>query len=78
LGGFGGTVMIDIARIFVASPPLAYAIVFGIEAALFLAAATLAFGIIERNDRRIFEGWSRRRSDNQAPDRMLARGVDAA
>lgn len=42
LGGFLGTVAIDVARWLLASPPLAYAVVFGAEAVLFLFAAGLA------------------------------------
>jgi BCD family chlorophyll transporter-like MFS transporter len=42
LGGFLGTVAIDIARHFLAHPPLAYGLVFTGEAALFVVAALLA------------------------------------
>jgi BCD family chlorophyll transporter-like MFS transporter len=42
LGGFLGTVAIDITRHFLAHPPLAYGLVFSGEAALFVVAALLA------------------------------------
>jgi BCD family chlorophyll transporter-like MFS transporter len=42
LGGFLGTVAIDVTREFVAAPAPAYAIVFGGEAVLFIVAAALA------------------------------------
>jgi BCD family chlorophyll transporter-like MFS transporter len=42
LGGFLGTVAIDVTREFVATPATAYAIVFGGEAVLFIVAAFLA------------------------------------
>ncbi len=45
LGGFAGTVAIDVTRAIFDSPPLAYAIVFGAEALLFLVAASLAAGV---------------------------------
>ncbi len=45
LGGFGGTVLFDVARLVVASPATAYALVFGLEAALFVLAAVLALRI---------------------------------
>jgi len=45
LGGFLGTAMIDITGFIVASDALAYGIVFGAEAGLFMLAAVLAAGI---------------------------------
>jgi BCD family chlorophyll transporter-like MFS transporter len=48
LGGFGGTVMIDVARALVALPERAYALVFGVEALLFLASALLALRLTHR------------------------------
>lgn len=42
LGGFAGTVVLDLARPFVASPGAAYGTVFALEAALFLLSAVLA------------------------------------
>lgn len=48
LGGFGGTVMIDVARLLVAAPERAYALVFGFEAMLFLASAMLAMSLTHR------------------------------
>jgi BCD family chlorophyll transporter-like MFS transporter len=42
LGGFLGTVAIDVTRAFVAEPAAAYAVVFGGEAVLFIVAAFLA------------------------------------
>jgi BCD family chlorophyll transporter-like MFS transporter len=49
-GGFLGTVLSDLARLFVASPGGAYAFVFALETIGFIAAAMLAWGI--RIDRR--------------------------
>ncbi len=45
LGGFAGTVAIDVTRALLDSPPLAYAVVFGAEALLFVVAALLAAGV---------------------------------
>jgi BCD family chlorophyll transporter-like MFS transporter len=42
LGGFLGTVASDLARYFFGSPVVAYSVVFGCEAALFVVAAGLA------------------------------------
>ena len=42
LGGFAGTVAIDVTRWVFDAPALAYAVVFGAEAAMFLVAAVLA------------------------------------
>jgi BCD family chlorophyll transporter-like MFS transporter len=42
LGGFGGTVAIDMARALIPSTAHAYAVVFGMEAALFFASAWIA------------------------------------
>jgi len=42
LGGYAGTVVLDLARPFVASPGAAYGTVFALEAALFLLSAVLA------------------------------------
>lgn len=44
-GGFGGTALVDVARLIVGQPALAYALVFLIEAALFVLAAVLAYRI---------------------------------
>jgi BCD family chlorophyll transporter-like MFS transporter len=54
-GGLAGTAASDLARHVFGSPATAYAAVFGMEAALFLAAAVLAMGVFqtrgaERND----------------------------
>jgi MFS transporter, BCD family, chlorophyll transporter len=45
LGGFAGTVMVDVTRMIYGSPVTAYAFVFAIEALLFIAAAIMAAGI---------------------------------
>ncbi|MDJ0943127.1 MAG: BCD family MFS transporter [Kiloniellales bacterium] len=45
LGGFAGTLAIDVTRALLESPPLAYAVVFGAEALLFVVAAFLAAGV---------------------------------
>jgi BCD family chlorophyll transporter-like MFS transporter len=45
LGGFLGTVGVDVLRAFVPAPQVAYASVFAAEAALFLIAANLAAGV---------------------------------
>lgn len=45
LGGFAGTVMVDVTRMIYGSPVTAYAFVFAIEALLFVAAALMAAGI---------------------------------
>jgi BCD family chlorophyll transporter-like MFS transporter len=45
LGGFLGTVAIDIARSFIAEPAHAYALVFGAEALLFLGAAAIGTSV---------------------------------
>ena len=45
LGGFTGTVVVDVARRFVGTPLTAYDVAFVAEAALFLVAAMLARGI---------------------------------
>ncbi len=49
LGGFTGTLAIDVARLAIASPQIAYATVFAIEGLLFLAAAFLALRLDARN-----------------------------
>jgi BCD family chlorophyll transporter-like MFS transporter len=49
IGGFTGTLAIDVARLAVASPSTAYAVVFAIEAALFVMAAVLALRLDARN-----------------------------
>lgn len=48
LGGFGGTLLIDLARAVFAAPGHAYALVFAIEASLFVASALLAIRIAPR------------------------------
>ncbi len=45
LGGFLGTVAIDVARVFIAAPAQAYALVFAAEASLFLAAAAIGLRV---------------------------------
>ena len=45
LGGFIGTLAIDTARLFIAEPAFAYAIVFSGEALLFIAAAMLGLKV---------------------------------
>ncbi len=45
VGGFGGTVMIDVARATIGAPEIAYAIVFGVQAVMFLVAAGVAMRI---------------------------------
>jgi BCD family chlorophyll transporter-like MFS transporter len=45
LGGFAGTVAIDVTRIFLQDPTVAYATVFLGEAMLFVAAAMLGIGV---------------------------------
>lgn len=52
LGGFGGTLMVDAARALIAKVEWAYALVFGLEAAMFVAAAVLAMGINPRESRK--------------------------
>ena len=47
IGGFFGTAMIDLTRALLADPAIAYAIVFGMEAAAFIAAAALALWSME-------------------------------
>jgi BCD family chlorophyll transporter-like MFS transporter len=48
IGGFAGTVLVDISRAVLGSPVMAYATVFAIEALLFLAAAALAAAVGRR------------------------------
>ncbi len=50
LGGFLGTVSIDITRAITGDIPLSFAIVFGVEAALFIAAAIIALRVGARPD----------------------------
>jgi MFS transporter, BCD family, chlorophyll transporter len=45
IGGFAGTAASDIARYIIGTPTMAYALVFAVEAALFLFAAVLAWRI---------------------------------
>ncbi len=45
IGGFAGTVAVDVARIVLGSPLPAYALVFGAEALLFLVSAALAWQV---------------------------------
>ncbi len=49
-GGLAGTAASDLARHVFGSPAAAYAAVFGMEAALFLAAAWLAVGVFQTRD----------------------------
>ena len=60
LGGFAGTVVVDVARRFVATPLTAYDVAFVAEAMLFLVAAVLARGIArpraEPENRRVAVG----------------------
>ena len=49
-GGLAGTAASDLARFVFGSPATAYAAVFGMEAALFLAAAVLAVGVFQTRD----------------------------
>ena len=49
-GGLAGTGASDLARFVFGSPATAYAAVFGMEAALFLAAAWLAMGVFQTRD----------------------------
>jgi len=60
LGGFAGTVVVDVARRFVATPLTAYDVAFVAEAMLFLLAAALARGIArpraEPENRRVAVG----------------------
>ena len=55
LGGFFGTVMVDLMRAVFGAPELAYGLVFSIEGALFLVAAVLAYriGSSEADERRL-------------------------
>jgi BCD family chlorophyll transporter-like MFS transporter len=48
IGGFAGTVLVDLSRLVLGSPVMAYATVFAIEAVLFLAAAALAAAVGKR------------------------------
>jgi BCD family chlorophyll transporter-like MFS transporter len=48
IGGFAGTVLVDLSRLVLGSPVMAYATVFAIEAVLFLAAAALAAAVGRR------------------------------
>ena len=50
VGGFAGTAMADLARWLIGAPALAYAAVFALEAALFLAAAALAWRVGDVRD----------------------------
>ena len=50
VGGFTGTAMADLARWLIGTPALAYAAVFALEAALFLAAAVLAWRVGDVRD----------------------------
>jgi BCD family chlorophyll transporter-like MFS transporter len=52
LGGFLGTVAIDIARAFISDPAMAYGIVFSLEAGLFVVAAAVGLRIRTSNDER--------------------------
>ena len=45
LGGFAGTVLVDVSRLLLGSPVMAYSVVFAVEALAFLAAARLAAAI---------------------------------
>jgi BCD family chlorophyll transporter-like MFS transporter len=49
-GGLAGTAASDLARHVFGSPATAYAAVFGMEAALFLAAAGLAVGVFQTRE----------------------------
>lgn len=48
IGGFAGTVLVDVTRLMLGSPVMAYATVFAVEAVLFLAAAALAAAVGRR------------------------------
>jgi BCD family chlorophyll transporter-like MFS transporter len=48
IGGFAGTVLVDLSRLVLGSPVMAYATVFAVEAVLFLAAAALAAAVGRR------------------------------
>ena len=71
LGGFGGTVMIDVARALVPSLERAYALVFGLEAALFVLSAVLALGLVPRQGHALFRGARRDVSDRSPAMAML-------
>jgi BCD family chlorophyll transporter-like MFS transporter len=45
LGGFLGTVAIDVSRLFIGDPALAYGLVFSLEAALFVVAAAVGMRV---------------------------------
>lgn len=47
LGGFAGTLLVDLIKLIAGSPAMAYGSVFAVEALLFLAAATLAARIAQ-------------------------------
>ena len=49
IGGFAGTVLVDVTRLMLGSPVMAYATVFAVEAVLFLAAAALAAAVGRRD-----------------------------
>ena len=49
LGGFMGTVGVDIARLFFDDPAKSYGIVFATEGVLFLCAAVLAARLVSQN-----------------------------
>jgi BCD family chlorophyll transporter-like MFS transporter len=53
LGGFIGTLMVDSIRYFFGAPAAAFAIVFGVEAALFLGAAAIALQLDVRKRRAV-------------------------
>jgi MFS transporter, BCD family, chlorophyll transporter len=48
IGGFAGTVLVDVTRLILGSPVLAYATVFAVEAIFFLLAAALATAVGKR------------------------------
>jgi BCD family chlorophyll transporter-like MFS transporter len=48
IGGFAGTVLVDVTRMILGSPVMAYATVFAVEAVFFLLAAALATAVGKR------------------------------
>jgi len=48
IGGFAGTVLVDVTRLILGSPVMAYATVFAVEAVFFLLAAALATAVGKR------------------------------
>ncbi len=57
LGGFMGTVAVDVVRAWSGSTVAAYAVAFSLEATLFLASAVLARGLMKEKKKHLEERW---------------------